>query len=81
LSKAALAGGRRVNIIGHWYYIYVADVETLCADFRQKGAEIVRGIEDMPYGCRDFDVRDPDGHPIAFGQDMNPGKEKRPGLA
>jgi hypothetical protein len=34
---------------------------------------------DNPYGCDDFDVIDPDGHRIAFGQDMEPGA--RPGLA
>jgi len=61
-------------------YVYVADADDLCAEFKAKGVEIVRGPEDTEYGCRDFDVRDHDGHLIAFGEDLNPGKGDRPGL-
>ena len=53
-------------------YVYVADVEALHREFEAAGVPIVRGPEDMPYGCRDFDVRDPDGHLIGFGQDLDP---------
>ncbi len=60
-------------------YVYVEDADALCERFRQAGAQIVRELEDMPYGLRDFDVRDPDGHLIAFGQDLDPG-ETEPGL-
>lgn len=62
-------------------YLYVTDVDALSEELRSKGAEIAREIEDMEYGCRDFDIRDPDGYLIAFGEDKNPGKEGRPGLA
>lgn len=54
-------------------YVYVTDVNALHAELKAKGVDIVRGPEDAPYGCRDFDVRDPDGHLIAFGQDLEPG--------
>ena len=60
-------------------YVYVANADALFAEFRSKGAEIVRRPEDMPYGLRDFDVRDPDGHIIAFGHDLEPGSSE-PGL-
>ncbi|MEM7223664.1 MAG: VOC family protein [Pseudomonadota bacterium] len=60
-------------------YVYVDDANALHREFVEAGAEIVRGPEDMFYGCRDFDVRDPDGHLIAFGQDLQPGPEG-PGL-
>lgn len=53
-------------------YVYVEDADALCAEFRGKGAEIAREHEDMFYGLRDFDVRDPDGHLIAFGHMLNP---------
>jgi len=53
-------------------YIYVEDVDALCAEYRANGVEIVRGPEDAPYGCREIDVRDPDGHLICFGQDLQP---------
>jgi len=45
----------------------------------RKGVEIVRGPEDMPYGLRDFDVRDPDGRLLAVGHDLDPGAVE-PGL-
>jgi catechol 2,3-dioxygenase-like lactoylglutathione lyase family enzyme len=60
-------------------YVYVADADQLCAEFRDKGVEIVRGPDDMEYGLRDFDIRDPDGHLIAFGHDRSSAKAG-PGL-
>ena len=59
--------------------VYVDDVDALHREFSRAGVDIVRGPEDMEYGCRDFDVRDPDGHLIAFGQDTQPSPEG-PGL-
>jgi hypothetical protein len=35
---------------------------------RRKGVEIVRGICDQPYGCRDFEVADCNGYRLCFGQ-------------
>jgi predicted enzyme related to lactoylglutathione lyase len=60
-------------------YIYVEDADALCAQLRRNGVDIVRGPEDMPYGLRDFDIRDPEGHLLAFGHDLAPGKGE-PGL-
>ena len=60
-------------------YIYVADADALCDEFRRNEVEIVRGPEDTFYGSRDFDVRDPDGHLLAFGHDLEP-DESEPGL-
>ena len=58
-------------------YIYVEDADTLCEQVRGNGVEIVRGPEDMSYGSHDFDIRDPDGHLLAFGHDLVPGSSKR----
>ena len=60
-------------------YVYVDDVNALHREFQAAGVDIPRGPEDMEYGCRDFDVRDPDGHLIAFGQDLDP-SQQGPGL-
>ena len=60
-------------------YVYVEDADALFAEARAQGVEIVRELEDAPYGLRDFDIRDPDGHIIAFGHDLSPG-EAGPGL-
>jgi catechol 2,3-dioxygenase-like lactoylglutathione lyase family enzyme len=61
-------------------YVYVDDADALLAEINAAGVEIVRGLEDMPYGLRDFDIRDLDGHLICFGHDLAP-DAKGPGLA
>ena len=53
-------------------YVYVEDADALCEELRRNSVEIPRGPEDMYYGSRDFDMRDPDGHLLAFGHDLNP---------
>lgn len=71
LDKSSGPGPIPVN--QYWAaYIYVEDADVLCQEFRANGVEIVRGPQDMPYGLRDFDVRDPDGHLLAFGHDLAP---------
>ena len=49
-------------------YFYVDDVDGLAAELKSRGVEIIRGPCDQDYGCREIDVRDPDGHIIGFGQ-------------
>jgi len=51
-------------------YIYVDDVDAMYADVQSRGSKIDRAIEDQDYGCRDFDIRDPDGHLIGIGQNL-----------
>ncbi len=51
-------------------YFYVEDADGLCEKMRGNCVDIVREPEDMFYGSRDFDVRDPDGHLLAFGHDI-----------
>ena len=53
-------------------YIYVDNVDAVLAELTARGVAIDRAVEDQPYGCRDFDVRDPDGHIIGIGQILNP---------
>ena len=60
-------------------YVYVDDVEATFAEFKERGPEIIRGPVTMEHGCREFDVRTPDGHLIAFGQALCPLPEG-PGL-
>jgi uncharacterized glyoxalase superfamily protein PhnB len=49
-------------------YFTVADVDALYAEFRVRGADIVCEPEDHDYGMREFQVRDVDGHLLAFGE-------------
>jgi uncharacterized glyoxalase superfamily protein PhnB len=50
-------------------YFWVSDVDALHAEFTEKGAEVTSAPEDRFYGCREFEVRDPDGHVLCFGQE------------
>ena len=65
--------GDGVPLNQYWAaYIYVEDADALHAEYAANGADIPRGPEDTFYGCRDFDIRDPDGHLLAFGHDLQP---------
>ena len=48
-------------------YFDVDDCDALHAEFEANGADIVCAPEDQPYYMREFQVRDPDGHLLAFG--------------
>jgi len=61
-------------------YIYVDDVDGLLAEFAGHEIRPYRNLEETGYGCRDFDVRDPDGHILAFGQVVRP-EAMGPGLS
>ncbi len=56
-------------------YVHVNGLKELCAEFEAAGVEISRPIEDTVYGMREFEVTDPDGNVICFGEDMD-GDEK-----
>lgn len=60
-------------------YVYVKDVDTLHAAFVAADVQIDRAPMNRFFGCRDFELSDPDGHRICFGQDLSP--THGPGLA
>lgn len=49
-------------------YVYVEDPDALCAEYQQAGADIVDTVQSRPYGMRDFEVCDPDGHCFTLGR-------------
>ena len=51
-------------------YFWVADVDALFEEFRSRGALIDYEPSLQVYGVREFGVRDPDGHLIAFGKEV-----------
>jgi catechol 2,3-dioxygenase-like lactoylglutathione lyase family enzyme len=53
-------------------YIRVDDVESIYAEVQGRGAGIDYTIYNAPSGFREFGVQDPDGHDIAFGQQLEP---------
>jgi uncharacterized glyoxalase superfamily protein PhnB len=48
-------------------YLFVEDADALYAEYADKGVEIARSLGDMPWGCREFVVKDCDGRLLAFG--------------
>jgi catechol 2,3-dioxygenase-like lactoylglutathione lyase family enzyme len=49
-------------------YIYVDDVEELHQELVARGAELLGGPTEAPYGMTEIRVRDPHGYVLAFGQ-------------
>ena len=50
-------------------YIFVFDVHKLYVHYLKQGVEVVVPLESQEYGMLDFDVKDPDGHILAFGME------------
>lgn len=61
-SPAELGGVETASI-----YVVVADADVVYAKAQAAGAEIIRPIEDMDYGSREFTIRDPEGHSWSLG--------------
>jgi len=71
LDRSRASGRRPQN--QYWaVYVYVDDVDAMASELASRGTPVLRGPEDQPYGCREIDVKDPDGHIVCFGQDLDP---------
>jgi uncharacterized glyoxalase superfamily protein PhnB len=52
-----------------WFaHVLLKNVDDVCREFIDRGAQILSPIQDKPWGVRDFTVKTPDGHRIVFGQ-------------
>lgn len=49
-------------------YCFLRGVDRYAAAVRERGGEILHEVADQPYGMRDFDIDDPDGNRICFGE-------------
>lgn len=49
-------------------YLFVHDVDALHERVAARGAHVTFPPETMEYGMREFEVWDPDGHKLVFGQ-------------
>jgi uncharacterized glyoxalase superfamily protein PhnB len=52
-------------------YLVVEDADALYAEYAARGVEFTRGLGDMPWGSREFVVKDCDGRLLAFGAGKN----------
>jgi uncharacterized glyoxalase superfamily protein PhnB len=51
-------------------YLFVEDADALYAEYAARGVELTRGLANMPWGTREFVVKDCDGRLLAFGSDV-----------
>jgi uncharacterized glyoxalase superfamily protein PhnB len=51
--------------------IFCMGVDALHDQLAAHGANITQPIKDEPYGMREFEVCDPDGHRLVFGQSLS----------
>lgn len=56
---------------GMWLSVFVADVDALYEDYRQKGAIIRQAPTNFPWGVREMNIEDPDGHRLRIGSDAS----------
>jgi len=56
-------------------YFYVADIDALADHVQANSVPLAREMVDQFYGCRDFEIIDPDGNRMCFGQDLTPGPQ------
>lgn len=55
-----------------WFaHALIENVDEVYEELIGRGAEIISKIENKPWGIREFAVKTPDGHRIAFGQLMS----------
>ena len=48
-------------------YVSIDNADALYAEYAAKGVEFARELRDMPWGMREFVVKDCDGRLVAFG--------------
>ena len=59
---------------GTWVWISATDVDALYAELRDRGARLRHAPANYPWGSRECQVTDPDGHVLRFGADLRPGE-------
>ena len=49
-------------------YIAVAGIRGLFSELQTRGADVIKPLEERPWGCLDFYVTDPDGYILCFSE-------------
>ena len=52
---------------GTWMSIFAPDVDALHEEYKTRGAVIIQPSTNMPWGTREMNVEDPDGHRFRMG--------------
>ncbi len=61
-AEHKMASPRTVDMAGSGIVVHVPDVDAHCARARSAGAVISRELTDQPYGQREYEACDPEGH-------------------
>ena len=61
----------RAGVAGSGIVVHVDDADAHCERARAAGAVIEYGPTDMPYGAREYGVRDPEGHRWWFASPLH----------
>ena len=59
---------------GTWLWTPVSDVDALYEELVRRGAMLRHPPTNYPWGSRECQVSDPDGHVLRFGSDLKPGE-------
>jgi uncharacterized glyoxalase superfamily protein PhnB len=59
---------------GMWLWLSTSDVDALYEELRGRGAHLRHSPTNYPWGSRECQVSDPDGHVLRFGSDVRPGE-------
>ncbi|HYK36254.1 VOC family protein [Alloacidobacterium sp.] len=51
-------------------YLNIEDADALYAEYAANGVEFTRELDNMPWGSREFVVKDCDGRLLAFGSNL-----------
>jgi len=54
---------------GMWMSVFTEDVDALHEEYKRSGAIIRQPPTNMPWGTREMNVQDPDGHRLRMGSD------------
>ena len=64
LAKRGAAGPPGVSTV----YVFLSGIDKYYAECRTKSAKILNDLANQAYGMREFDVEDPDGNNLCFGE-------------
>lgn len=59
---------------GTWMWVPADDADLLFAEWKASGARIRQPPTNFPWGSRELQIEDPDGHVLRFGSDIKPGE-------
>jgi catechol 2,3-dioxygenase-like lactoylglutathione lyase family enzyme len=62
-------GPPAISSVGWQAYIHVIGLDEIYAELQNSGIAISRALEKTVYGMREFEITDPDGNVLCFGED------------